>query len=291
MLRTALLAGVATAFVNQQHARSAPHAVRRATADVEEVVDVAATVEEFSVKDELLEVVGAAVGGVSADLRDSVSELVVQRAPASSTKKKRAPRGNSATAGASAVRRRKVDAAPRRRARVFSGGALARTRRGGYAGARMRRRDAAAATWIFRLDESPRRGFRGDESPRRRGRDADIRRPRERRGDAARAAPATTPRRLESTNPTADPATSPLLNGVWDVAFQGYAPGPLPSPTRPLALALYAGGFTPGIAGLAAARLLPDSFADAGPAAVTPPPPSVPSRCVFLVRSVERECA
>mmetsp|Transcript_10694 Transcript_10694/g.32901 ORF Transcript_10694/g.32901 Transcript_10694/m.32901 type:complete len:268 (+) Transcript_10694:77-880(+) len=147
MLRTALLAGVATAFVNQQHARSAPHAVRRATADVEEVVDVAATVEEFSVKDELLEVVGAAVGGVSADLRDSVSELVVQ---------------------------------------------------------------------------------------------------------------------LESTNPTADPATSPLLNGVWDVAFQGYAPGPLPSPTRPLALALYAGGFTPGIAGLAAARLLPDSFADVG---------------------------
>ena len=53
--------------------------------------------------------------------------------------------------------------------------------------------------------------------------------------------------KMESKNPTAEPATSALLNGVWDVAYQGYAPGPLPSPTRPLALALYAGGFTPGV--------------------------------------------
>merc|ERR1712078_316702 len=44
----------------------------------------------------------------------------------------------------------------------------------------------------------------------------------------------------------------------------GYAPGPLPSPTRPLALALYAGGFTPGVAGLTAARMLPDALADVG---------------------------
>ena len=44
--------------------------------------------------------------------------------------------------------------------------------------------------------------------------------------------------KMESKNPTAEPATSALLNGVWDVAYQGYAPGPLPSPTRPLALAL-----------------------------------------------------
>lgn len=74
---------------------------------------------------------------------------------------------------------------------------------------------------------------------------------------------------LEATNPTEDPATSPLLNGRWDVAFSGYAPGPLPSPTRPLALALYAGGFTPGQAGLALAGLLPDALADAGPLQLT----------------------
>ena len=70
--------------------------------------------------------------------------------------------------------------------------------------------------------------------------------------------------KMESKNPTAEPATSALLNGVWDVAYQGYAPGPLPSPTRPLALALYAGGFTPGVAGLTAARMLPDALADVG---------------------------
>ena len=53
--------------------------------------------------------------------------------------------------------------------------------------------------------------------------------------------------KMEAKNPTEEPATSALLTGVWDVAYQGYAPGPLPSPTRPLALALYAGGFTPGV--------------------------------------------
>jgi hypothetical protein len=70
--------------------------------------------------------------------------------------------------------------------------------------------------------------------------------------------------KLEGTNPTSEPATSALLNGVWDVVYQGYAPGPLPSPTRPLALALYAGGFTPGVAGLTLARMLPDTLADVG---------------------------
>lgn len=70
--------------------------------------------------------------------------------------------------------------------------------------------------------------------------------------------------KLEGANPTTEPATSALLNGVWDVAYQGYAPGPLPSPTRPLALALYAGGFTPGVAGLTVARMLPDALADVG---------------------------
>ena len=70
---------------------------------------------------------------------------------------------------------------------------------------------------------------------------------------------------LEPTNPTADPATSPLLNGVWDCAFSGYAPGPLNSPTRPLALFLYAGGYTPGVAGLSLLQMLPDALADVGP--------------------------
>ena len=74
---------------------------------------------------------------------------------------------------------------------------------------------------------------------------------------------------LEPANPTEDPATSPLLNGVWDVAFSGYAPGPLNSPTRPLALALYAGGFTPGVAGLSVLRMLPDGLADVGDLTIT----------------------
>lgn len=76
--------------------------------------------------------------------------------------------------------------------------------------------------------------------------------------------------KLEPANPTEDPATSPLLNGVWDVAYTGYAPGPLASsPTRPLALFLYAGGFTPGVAGLSFARMLPESLVDVGDLTLT----------------------
>ncbi|KAJ1451208.1 hypothetical protein M885DRAFT_530229 [Pelagophyceae sp. CCMP2097] len=75
--------------------------------------------------------------------------------------------------------------------------------------------------------------------------------------------------KLEAANPTDAPATSPLLNGVWDVAFSGYAPGPLLSPTRPLALFLYAGGFTPGIAGLSLARMLPEAVVDVGDLTLT----------------------
>lgn len=70
--------------------------------------------------------------------------------------------------------------------------------------------------------------------------------------------------KLEPTNPTDSPATSPLLNGAWDVIYSGYAPGPLASPTRPLALTLYAGGYTPGLAGLSLLRMLPGSFAEVG---------------------------
>ena len=75
--------------------------------------------------------------------------------------------------------------------------------------------------------------------------------------------------KLEPSNPTDSPATSPLLNGRWTVVYTGYAPGPFNSPTRPIALALYAGGYTPGLAGLAIAETLPDSLVSVGDFTVT----------------------
>lgn len=52
---------------------------------------------------------------------------------------------------------------------------------------------------------------------------------------------------LESRNPTQYPTTSPLLNGDWEFKYiAGIAPGPVPSPTREIALFMYAGGYTPG---------------------------------------------
>lgn len=66
--------------------------------------------------------------------------------------------------------------------------------------------------------------------------------------------------KLESENPTAAPATSPLLNGVWELAYTGgYSEGPLQSPTRQLALFLYAGGYAPATFALTLSRLLPES--------------------------------
>lgn len=52
---------------------------------------------------------------------------------------------------------------------------------------------------------------------------------------------------LEKENPTEQPAYSRLLNGVWELQFAG-APGPglLDSPTREIALALYATGYSAG---------------------------------------------
>lgn len=53
--------------------------------------------------------------------------------------------------------------------------------------------------------------------------------------------------RLERSNPTPEPVYSDLLDGAWQVKLSGtYAPGLLQSPTRELALFLYAGGFSPG---------------------------------------------
>lgn len=63
---------------------------------------------------------------------------------------------------------------------------------------------------------------------------------------------------LEGANPTPTPTRSELLTGDWQFAYNaGVAPGPVPSPTRPLALAMYAGGFSPGTFGLAVADMLP----------------------------------
>jgi len=53
--------------------------------------------------------------------------------------------------------------------------------------------------------------------------------------------------RLEQMNPTTEPAYSELIDGGWLVEYSGtYAPGVFSSPTRELALLLYAGGFSLG---------------------------------------------
>lgn len=76
--------------------------------------------------------------------------------------------------------------------------------------------------------------------------------------------------KLESQNPTEAPATSPLLNGVWELVYSGgVADGILPSPTRQLALFLYAGGYGPGQFGLQVARMLPDTVVEVKDVVIT----------------------
>lgn len=54
--------------------------------------------------------------------------------------------------------------------------------------------------------------------------------------------------KLETQNPTLEPAESPLLNGVWELLYTGgYGMGFFDSPTREIALALYTGGFRAGL--------------------------------------------
>jgi len=63
---------------------------------------------------------------------------------------------------------------------------------------------------------------------------------------------------LESKVPEAN--TSYLLQGTFDRVYAGgAAPGPVPSPTREIALAMYAGGFGPGEFLATALSRLPDS--------------------------------
>lgn len=54
--------------------------------------------------------------------------------------------------------------------------------------------------------------------------------------------------RLERENPTAEPARSLLLNGVWDLRYTGgLAAGMVDSPTRELALGIYSAPFSAGV--------------------------------------------
>lgn len=72
--------------------------------------------------------------------------------------------------------------------------------------------------------------------------------------------------KLESMNPTSQPTQSPLLNGVWKLRYAGgYSDEwTLPSPTRDIALFLYAGGYSPGLFALTLASKLPKSLVDTG---------------------------
>jgi len=66
---------------------------------------------------------------------------------------------------------------------------------------------------------------------------------------------------LEAKNPTKSPTDSTLITGNWRFGYNGgVAPGLVPSPTRPIALAMYAGGFSPGTLGLTLASMLPDDL-------------------------------
>jgi len=62
---------------------------------------------------------------------------------------------------------------------------------------------------------------------------------------------------LEAGCAIEDPAFSPLLDGEWEVVYSGgVSPGPVLSPTREIALLMYAGGFTPGNFLLSVRRVL-----------------------------------
>jgi len=72
--------------------------------------------------------------------------------------------------------------------------------------------------------------------------------------------------KLEGMNPTEEPSTSNLLNGVWTLKYAGgYATDwAVPSPTRDIALFVYDGGLSPGLFALSLAQKLPSQFVDLG---------------------------
>jgi hypothetical protein len=76
-----------------------------------------------------------------------------------------------------------------------------------------------------------------------------------------RAALATALPQLEASNPTKEPALSPMIVGKWNIRYTGaVAMGPVDSPTREIALMMYAAGFSPGVAALSLANRLPDNL-------------------------------
>jgi len=80
-------------------------------------------------------------------------------------------------------------------------------------------------------------------------------------GSAVRAALATTLPALEAANPTLEPALSGELAGKWTIKYSGQvAKGPVDSPTREIALVMYAAGFSYGSAALSLANRLPDNL-------------------------------
>lgn len=72
--------------------------------------------------------------------------------------------------------------------------------------------------------------------------------------------------KLEAMNPTENPASSKLLNGIWTLRYAGGYEDEwaLPSPTRQIALFLYSGGYSPGIFALSLASSLPASLIEVG---------------------------
>jgi len=72
--------------------------------------------------------------------------------------------------------------------------------------------------------------------------------------------------KLEAMNPTEDPASSPLLNGVWSLRYAGGydEEWAVPSPTRQIALFVYSGGYSPGLFALSLASTLPSGIVDVG---------------------------
>lgn len=72
--------------------------------------------------------------------------------------------------------------------------------------------------------------------------------------------------KLECMNPTPDPSSSSLLNGVWTLKYAGGydSEWALNSPTRQVALFLYSGGYSPGLFALSLANTLPSSLVEVG---------------------------
>ena len=70
--------------------------------------------------------------------------------------------------------------------------------------------------------------------------------------------------KLESLNPTKEPAKSSLVNGVWELRYAaGYSSEwTMASPTRQLALFLYSGGYSPGLFAISLANKLPATIVD-----------------------------